>query len=135
MNTLINNLGLILGAIGLTGGGGLLGVYLDRKKRKGEVQQIEGNALKTMQEAYTKFTEDSNKKFEYLQSEMAHLKKENIEQRKDIRDLHKDNRSLHNQVTALSNENGELKASIKALENENKRYKQRLKNEVNSKKK
>lgn len=122
---ILENIGLILTAIGLSGGGGLIGVYFGRKKQAAETEQAEGNALKTMQEGYSQFTKDMNDRMGVMQKELDAVKLENIEQRKDIRSLTKDNRSLHNQVTALSNENASLRASIQELKNENERLKRK----------
>ena len=123
MKYILDNIGLILSVLGIGGGGGLVGLWIGKRKRAGEATQVEANALITMQQAYAKFTDDSNNRFATMQKELDAIKLENIEQRKDIRLLIKDNRSLHNQVTALSNENSQLRASIKELQNENQRLK------------
>lgn len=53
---------------------GSIAYFTGRKKAHVELRQTEGEALKTMQEAYDKFTSDSLKKYEELYSELHQVK-------------------------------------------------------------
>lgn len=63
----------------LFGGGSFYAYYVEREKRKIEAKQLDADALKTMQDAYDKFTEDSLKRYEDLSTEIQDLKKKLIE--------------------------------------------------------
>lgn len=63
----------------LFGGGSFYAYYVERNKRKIEEKQLSSDALKSMQDAYDKFTEDSLKKYEELSVEVQDLKKKLIE--------------------------------------------------------
>lgn len=63
----------------LFGGGSFYAYYVEREKRKIEAKQLDADALKTMQDAYDKFTEDSLKRYEDLSTEVQDLKKKLIE--------------------------------------------------------
>lgn len=58
----------------LLGGGSLLGWVVERKKRKIQEKQETAEALKTMQEAYNTYTEDSLKRYELLKEDVFYLK-------------------------------------------------------------
>lgn len=70
---LIDNLGLIFSV--LFGSGSFLAFISERKKRNIENKQLASDALKTMQDAYDKFTSDSLKRYNELSSEVHDLKK------------------------------------------------------------
>ncbi len=57
------------------GGGSFFAYITERKKRIIEEKQLASDALKTMQDAYDKFTSDSLKKYEELSVEVTELKK------------------------------------------------------------
>ena len=59
----------------LFGGGSFYAYYVERNKRKIEEKQLSSDALKSMQDAYDKFTEDSLKRYEELSTEVQDLKK------------------------------------------------------------
>ena len=63
----------------LFGGGSFYAYYVERNKRRIEQKQLGADALKTMQDAYDKFTEDSLKRYEELSVEVQDLKKKLIE--------------------------------------------------------
>ena len=63
----------------LFGGGSFYAYYVEKNKRKIEEKQLSSDALKSMQDAYDKFTEDSLKKYEELSVEVQDLKKKLIE--------------------------------------------------------
>ena len=63
----------------LFGGGSFYAYYVEREKRKIEQKQLGADALKSMQDAYDKFTEDSLKRYEDLSTEVQDLKKKLIE--------------------------------------------------------
>lgn len=70
---LLDNFITLVGYI--IGGGSFYGYFLERKKRNIEEKQIGADALKTMQDAYDKFTSDSLKRYEDLSLEISDLKK------------------------------------------------------------
>ena len=70
---LVDNLGTVIAT--LFGSGSLYGWFYERKKNKIQEKQLDADALKTMQDAYDKFTEDSLKKYEDLRNEVQELKK------------------------------------------------------------
>lgn len=57
------------------GGGSFYAYYIEKGKRKIEAKQLGADALKTMQDAYDKFTADSLKHYEELSAEVQDLKK------------------------------------------------------------
>ena len=59
----------------LFGGGSFYAYYVEKGKRKIEEKQLDADALKTMQDAYDKFTADSLKHYEELSAEVQDLKK------------------------------------------------------------
>ena len=59
----------------LFGGGSFYAYYVEKNKRKIEEKQLSSDALKSMQDAYDKFTEDSLKRYEALSTEVQDLKK------------------------------------------------------------
>ena len=63
----------------LFGGGSFYAYYVEKNKRKIEEKQLSSDALKSMQDAYDKFTEDSLKRYEELSTEVQDLKKKLIE--------------------------------------------------------
>ena len=63
----------------LFGGGSFYAYYVEREKRKIEAKQLDADALKTMQDAYDKFTEDSLKRYEDLSTEVQDLKEKLME--------------------------------------------------------
>ena len=58
----------------LFGGGSFYAYYVEKGKRKIEEKQLSSDALKSMQDAYDKFTEDSLKKYSELSGEVEKLK-------------------------------------------------------------
>ncbi len=56
------------------GGGSFYAYYVERNKRKIEEKQLSSDALKSMQDAYDKFTEDSLKRYSELSGEVEKLK-------------------------------------------------------------
>ena len=70
---LVDNIGTVIAT--LFGSGSLYGWFYERKKNKIQEKQLGADALKTMQDAYDKFTEDSLKHYEELSAEVAELKK------------------------------------------------------------
>ena len=59
----------------LFGGGSFYAFWVEKNKRKIEEKQLSSDALKSMQDAYDKFTEDSLKRYEELSTEVQDLKK------------------------------------------------------------
>ena len=58
----------------LFGGGSFYAYYTEKNKRKIEEKQLSSDALKSMQDAYDKFTEDSLKRYSELSEEVEKLK-------------------------------------------------------------
>ena len=69
---LVDNIGTVIAA--LFGSGSLYGWFYERKKNKIEEKQLSSDALKSMQDAYDKFTEDSLKRYSELSGEVEKLK-------------------------------------------------------------
>ena len=63
----------------LFGGGSFYAYYVERNKRRIEEKQLSSDALKSMQDAYDKFTADALKHYEELSVEVQDLKKKLIE--------------------------------------------------------
>ena len=63
----------------LFGGGSFYAYYIEKGKRKIEAIQLGADALKTMQDAYDKFTAESLKHYEELSAEVQDLKKKHTE--------------------------------------------------------
>lgn len=59
----------------LFGGGSFYAYYVEKGKRKIEQKQLGADALKSMQDAYDKFTADALKHYEELSVEVENLKK------------------------------------------------------------
>lgn len=127
MNIFTENLNLIIST--LLGGtsGGILGVFLGKKRRKAIDKQEEEKAnlqestvFQSMQKSYDIFSKDMTDKYTILKKELTSIKQENIEQRKSLRSLQQDNSNLHIQITSLTKENNELKTIVTKLSLENK---------------
>lgn len=58
----------------LFGGGSFYAYYVEKNKRRIEEKQLSSDALKSMQDAYDKFTEDSLKRYSELSEEVEKLK-------------------------------------------------------------
>lgn len=58
----------------LFGSTGLVAYILEKRKRKIEEKQLSTDALKSMQEAYDRFSEDSLNKYSEVKEELADLK-------------------------------------------------------------
>lgn len=58
----------------LFGGGSFYAFWVEKNKRKIEEKQLSSDALKSMQDAYDKFTEDSLKRYSELSEEVEKLK-------------------------------------------------------------
>ena len=56
------------------GGSSFYAYYVEKNKRKIEEKQLSSDALKSMQDAYDKFTEDSLKRYSELSEEVEKLK-------------------------------------------------------------
>lgn len=53
---------------------GVIAYLAGRKKERAQLKQTEGDALKTMQDAYDRFTSDSLKRYEELAKEVLGLR-------------------------------------------------------------
>ncbi|HET8839128.1 MAG TPA: hypothetical protein VFM82_09085 [Flavobacteriaceae bacterium] len=114
MNFILQNWQVIIGIIGSA-----IAFIAGLKTRKVDVRKKEIDALQNMQLAYDKFTEQTNSQIDRLMTEIDLMKKENIEQRKDVRLLQQDNRRLHLEVSKLTEENNTLRKSVEELRKEN----------------
>ena len=78
----------------LFGGGSFYAYYVERGKRKIEAKQLGADALKSMQDAYDKFTEDSLKRYEDLKNEVQDLRTNLNLERENNEVLRKEHDSL-----------------------------------------
>ena len=104
----------------LFGGGSFYAYYVERNKRKIEEKQLSSDALKSMQDAYDKFTEDSLKRYEELSIEVQDLKKKLIEVTTQL------SKEKQNYAT-LREEHDNLKISYNKLKKDFDEYKKKYK--------
>jgi predicted RNase H-like nuclease (RuvC/YqgF family) len=112
---------IIAAVLGLSGSGGLIGFLAGKKEQKSKAKKTEADALTSTQSVYDMLTKHMEEALKEMRLEISDLKKENIEQRKEMRVLHSDNRKLHLEVSNMHKENNELKDMIRKLEDENKK--------------
>lgn len=99
----------------LFGSSSFLAFILEKNKRKLEEKQIGTDALKSMQDAYDKFTSDSLKRYEDLSSEVSDLKKKLTDVSSELdKEKHKYN-TLKSSYTSLKNSYDSLKKQFDAL--------------------
>lgn len=106
---LIDNIPLIITT--LLGSGSFLAYHTEKKKRKIEERQISADALKTMQDAYDRFTANSLQQYDILSKEVESLKKKLID--------------VTAQLDTEKNNNQKLKASYDRLKQEFDAYKKK----------
>ena len=104
----------------LFGGGSFYAYYIEKGKRKIENKQLGADALKTMQDAYDKFTEDSLKRYEDLSSEVQELKK-------NLNDVTTQLNTERQNYEALREEHDNLKISYNKLKKDFDEYKKKYK--------
>lgn len=104
----------------LFGGGSFYAYYIEKNKRKIEEKQLSSDALKSMQDAYDKFTEDSLKRYEDLSTEVQDLKKKLIEVTTQL------SKEKQNYAT-LREEHDNLKISYNKLKKDFDDYKKKYK--------
>ena len=104
----------------LFGGGSFYAYYVEKNKRKIEEKQLSSDALKSMQDAYDKFTEDSLKRYEDLSTEVQDLKKKLIEVTTQL------SKEKQNYAT-LREEHDNLKISYNKLKKDFDDYKKKYK--------
>ena len=104
----------------LFGGGSFYAYYIEKGKRKIEQKQLGADALKSMQDAYDKFTEDSLKRYEDLSSEVEELKK-NLTNVTAQLNLERENNE------ALRKEHDNLKVAYNKLKKDFDEYKKKYK--------
>ena len=104
----------------LFGGGSFYAYYVEREKRRIEQKQLDADALKTMQDAYDKFTADSLKHYEELSAEVQDLKKKLIEVTTQL-STEKQN------YTTLRKEHDSLKVAYNKLKKDFDEYKKKYK--------
>ena len=104
----------------LFGVGSFYAYYVEKNKRKIEEKQLSSDALKSMQDAYDKFTEDSLKRYEELSTEVQDLKKKLIEVTAQL-STEKQN------YTTLREEHDNLKISYNKLKKDFDEYKKKYK--------
>ena len=104
----------------LFGGGSFYAYYTEKNKRKIEEKQLSSDALKSMQDAYDKFTEDSLKRYEDLSSEVEELKKKLTNVTAQL-NLERENNE------ALRKEHDNLKISYNKLKKDFDEYKKKYK--------
>ena len=104
----------------LFGGGSFYAFWVEKGKRKIEQKQLGADALKSMQDAYDKFTEDSLKHYEELSAEVQDLKKKLIEVTTQL------SKEKQNYAT-LREEHDNLKISYNKLKKDFDDYKKKYK--------
>ena len=104
----------------LFGGGSFYAYYIEKGKRKIENKQLGADALKTMQDAYDKFTEDSLKRYEDLSSEVQELKK-------NLNDVTTQLNTERQNYEVLREEHDNLKVSYNKLKKDFDDYKEKYK--------
>lgn len=104
----------------LFGGGSFYAYYVEKNKRKIEEKQLSSDALKTMQDAYDKFTADALKHYEELSVEVQDLKKKLIEVTTQL------SKEKQNYAT-LREEHDNLKISYNKLKKDFDDYKKKYK--------
>ena len=104
----------------LFGGGSFYAFWVEKNKRKIEEKQLSSDALKSMQDAYDKFTEDSLKRYEDLSSEVEKLKK-NLTNVTAQLNLERENNE------ALRKEHDSLKVAYNKLKKDFDEYKKKYK--------
>ena len=104
----------------LFGGGSFYAYYIEKGKRKIEQKQLGADALKSMQDAYDKFTEDSLKRYEDLNTEIQDLKKKLLEVTTQL------SKEKQNYAT-LREEHDNLKVSYNKLKKDFDEYKKKYK--------
>ena len=104
----------------LFGGGSFYAYYVEKGKRKIEQKQLGADALKTMQDAYDKFTADALKHYEELSVEVENLKKKLTEVTTQL------SAEKQNYAT-LREEHDNLKISYNRLKKDFDEYKEKYK--------
>ena len=115
---LVDNLGTVIAT--LFGSGSLYGWFYERKKNKIQEKQLDADALKTMQDAYDKFTEDSLNRYEDLRNEVQELKK-------NLNDVTTQLNTERQNYEALREEHDNLKVSYNKLKKDFDDYKKKYK--------
>ena len=100
------------------GSGSFFAYITERKKRVIEEKQLASDALKTMQDAYDRFTEDSKMKYEELSSEISELKKK-------LTNVTSQLQEEKGKYTTLKNSYERLKKSYDSLKREFDNYKKK----------
>lgn len=71
----------------ITGILGLSAWIFEKRKKNAEIQEVESNALSSMQQAYDKFVADSNRKFDEMKAELELSRKEVAQSRIEVQEL------------------------------------------------
>ena len=104
----------------LFGGGSFYAFWVEKNKRKIEEKQLSSDALKSMQDAYDKFTEDSLKRYSELSEEVEKLKEKLLTVTSQL-DKEKQN------YISLKLEHDNLKISYNKLKKDFDEYKKKYK--------
>ena len=104
----------------LFGGGSFYAFWVEKSKRKIEEKQLSSDALKSMQDAYDKFTEDSLKRYSELSEEVEKLKEKLLTVTSQL-DKEKQN------YISLKLEHDNLKISYNKLKKDFDEYKKKYK--------
>lgn len=104
----------------LFGGGSFYAYYVEKNKRKIEEKQLSSDALKSMQDAYDKFTADALKHYEELSVEVQDLKRKLTEVTTQL------SKEKQNYAT-LREEHDNLKISYNKLKKDFDDYKKKYK--------
>lgn len=102
------------------GSGSFVLYILERNKRKIEERQLASDALKTMQDAYDKFTQDSLNRYSDIKNEVDDLKKKLSNVTSQLQQEKKKYNSLKDSYDKLKSSYDSLKRSFDEYKKENK---------------
>lgn len=81
------NIEIIVSVITALSSGGLIGMFLERRKRKVETEIIEADFNDKMRQMYLKFVDDFNVKYESLREELDNIRQQNEDLKKQNNEL------------------------------------------------
>ncbi len=81
------NIEIIISVITALSSGGLIGMFLERRKRKVETEIIEADFNDKMRQMYLKFVDDFNVKYESLREELENIRQQNEDLKKQNEEL------------------------------------------------
>lgn len=102
---------IITGLIGI-------GAYLfEKRKKNAELQQVESSALSSMQQAYDKFVQDSNQKFDEMKLELTETRKELELSRKETAQSRIEIQELKQEIEQWQNKYEDVLRELRSFQN------------------